>query len=86
VNQKTTKHSQSEEPSSLYFLDNDIPKRIRLKKNWEYGYDEKYDVVVISKDGTLGDIYNISGLRIGLPDVPKKVHYNSKKQKDHFGS
>lgn len=84
MSQKTTKHSQSEEPSSLYFLDNDIPKRIRLKKNWEYGYDEKYNVVVISKDGTLGDIYNISGLRIGLPDVPEKVHSNSKKQKDQY--
>ena len=43
-------------------------------KSWEYGYDSKYDMVVISKDGTIGDIYNIEGLLIALPSIPKSVH------------
>jgi hypothetical protein len=42
-------------------------------KSWKYGYDEQYDVVVISKDGTIGDIYEINGLYIALPSTPKEV-------------
>ena len=29
-------------------------------KSWKYGYNEKYDVVIISKDGTLGEVYEIN--------------------------
>ena len=43
------------------------------RKNWEYGYNKDYDLVVISKDGTIGDIYNINGVKIALPPVPDKV-------------
>jgi hypothetical protein len=43
------------------------------RKNWEYGYNKEYDLVVISKDGTIGDIYNICGLKVALPSVPDKV-------------
>jgi len=39
-------------------------------KAWKYGYNEDYDVVIVSKDGTLGDIYQIEGMNIGLPKVP----------------
>lgn len=39
--------------------------------DWEYGYNEEYDFVCISKDGTLGSIVEIQNLHIGLPKVPK---------------
>lgn len=42
-------------------------------KSWKYGYDDQYDIVVISKDGTIGDIYEINGLYIALPSTPKEV-------------
>ena len=48
-------------------------------KNWEYGYNEKYDIVIISKDGTLGDIYEVQGLKIGLPKTPSKYYSNEEK-------
>tara|TARA_A200000159_G_C7337073_1_gene345531 strand:+ start:2141 stop:4312 length:2172 start_codon:yes stop_codon:yes gene_type:complete len=48
-------------------------------KNWEYGYNEKYDIVVISKNGTVGDIYEIQGLKIGLPKTPTKYYSNEEK-------
>jgi hypothetical protein len=48
-------------------------------KNWEYGYNEKYDIVVISKNGTVGDIYDIQGLKIGLPKTPAKCYSNEEK-------
>ena len=55
-----------------------IPKSVVSQKNkhkkWEYGYNEKYDVIIISKNGTLGEIYNIQGLKVGLPQTPKKCH------------
>jgi hypothetical protein len=38
-------------------------------KSWEYGYSEKYDLVVISKTGKIGQIVNIAGLVIALPAV-----------------
>jgi hypothetical protein len=58
---------------SLYsILPDYISNSIKHSKEWKYGYDEKYDVVIISKDGTLGDIYEINGLKVGLPKVPKQ--------------
>ena len=39
-------------------------------KSWKYGYDESIDVIIISKDGTLGEIYHINGLQIGFPEKP----------------
>jgi len=59
-------------------LEEYIPKTVLSTKNkhkkWEYGYNEKYDVIIISKDGTLGEVYNIQGLKIGLPKTPKKCN------------
>ena len=43
------------------------------KKSWIYGYHPEYDLVVISKDGTIGDIYDINGVKIALPASPKKI-------------
>ncbi|WP_430611486.1 hypothetical protein [Flavobacterium sp. JP2137] len=53
-----------------------IDEKTRLLKNknksWEYGYNEVLDTVIISKDGTLGEVYCISGINIGLPQQPDK--------------
>jgi hypothetical protein len=63
--------------SRLYEVIKDpIPKDVLTKGNkagsWEYGYNPKYDVIVISKDGTIGPVYEINGLKIALP-FPKHV-------------
>ena len=42
-------------------------------KTWFYGYNEKYNMVVISKTGKIGDIININGINIALPPSPKDV-------------
>jgi hypothetical protein len=42
-------------------------------KSWNYGYHPEYDLVVISKDGTIGDVYEINGLRIAIPATPKEL-------------
>jgi hypothetical protein len=49
-----------------YIKPNVINKKNRYNK-WEYGYNEEYDMVVISKNGKIGDIYEIQNLKIALP-------------------
>ena len=44
-----------------------ILKRTNRYKKWEYGYNEEHDVIVISKTGQIGDIYEIQNLKIALP-------------------
>ena len=41
--------------------------RLNKGKKWKYGYNEEHDVVVISKTGKIGEIYEIQNLRIALP-------------------
>lgn len=48
-------------------------------KSWKYGYNQKYDVVIISKDGTLGDVYEINGIKIGLPKTPTDLKKGNNK-------
>ena len=57
---------------TLYKVLPDYIKPVVIKKNnrlnkWKYGYDKDYDVVVISKTGKIGEIYEIQNLRIALP-------------------
>ena len=50
-----------------------IIKRTNRYKKWEYGYNKEHDVVVISKDGTIGEIIEVQGLCIALPSAPKDL-------------
>jgi len=64
--------------NNLYvILDDYIPKNVLTTKNrhksWEYGYNKDYDVVVISKDGTIGQVYEINSIKVALPSIPEKV-------------
>jgi len=55
-------------------------KRLNKSKSWKYGYDKENDIVVISRTGQIGDIYEIQNLKIALPKQPKEVHkFNSNK-------
>ena len=67
---------------SLYkVLDNYIkPKiinRLNRYKKWEYGYNKEHDVVVISKNGVIGEIYEIQNLKIALPKVENAKKFES---------
>ena len=44
-----------------------ILKRMNRYKKWEYGYNIDHDMVVISKTGQIGEIYEIQNLKIALP-------------------
>ena len=59
-----------------------IKKNNRLNK-WKYGYDKDYDVVVISKTGKIGEIYEIQNLRIALP-LAEDVHKRSEAKEEQY--
>jgi len=58
-----------------------LPKHIDSKtikhknryKKWEYGYNEEFDVVVISRTGEIGEIYEIQNLKIALPKQSENI-------------
>lgn len=52
-------------------IDKKTQRRMNKARAWKYGYNSEYDIVVISKDGTLGKVFNINGLNIGIPDLPE---------------
>ena len=53
--------------------------RLNKSKKWEYGYNKEHDVVVISKTGQIGDIYEIQNLKIALPKAPSNISKLTKK-------
>jgi hypothetical protein len=80
---------QNDALNNLYRkVNNHIPQKRLFTNNkarsWSYGYDKESDVIVISKDGTVGDVYQINGLYIALPAVPKTVTKRSKKKSEQY--
>lgn len=47
--------------------------RMNKKKAWEYGYNKEHDIVVISKTGEIGEVYEIQNLKIALPKAPSNI-------------
>lgn len=67
---------------SLYSVVTDyIPKQVIKTKNdarsWVYGYNPSHNIVVISKNGMIGDIVLIEGVHIALPPAPDNVYRRS---------
>ena len=53
--------------------------RLNKNKRWVYGYDKEHDVIVISKTGQIGEIYQIQNLKIALPKAPANVENKNNK-------
>ena len=80
---------QNQTQNNLYTeLQNVVPKSVLTNKNrgksWAYGYNEKYNFVVISKTGEIDQIINISGLNIALPKSPKNIYSRHKKKEEQY--
>ena len=56
-----------------------VLKRLNRYKKWNYGYNEEYDVIVISKTGQVGEVYEIQGLKIALPRAEDVIEFKDKK-------
>ena len=53
-------------------------KRLNKTKKWKYGYNKEHDIIVISKTGQIGEIYQIQNLRIALPKAVDVFKGNDK--------
>ena len=74
---------------TLYSIVNDhirpnTLKRLNRLKSFKYGYNKEYDLVVISKNGTVGAIYDIQGFRIGLPIINKAYKRSNVKAEQYW--
>ena len=56
-----------------------VLKRMNRYSKWEYGYNEEHDMVVISKTGQIGDIYEIQNLKIALPKANNVYKFEENK-------
>ena len=86
---KQSKASPKDDQNRLFYVvKNRVPKIVFSNKNraktWIYGYSEKYDMVVISKSGQIGDIININGLYIALPLAPDNFDTKAELNKDQY--
>ena len=80
---------QKDDQNRLYYVVKDlIPLNAIGNKNrvrsWLYGYNEQYDVVVISKSGQIGEVINISGVNIALPPAPDNCHKRSDSKAEQY--
>ena len=66
-----------------YIKSSVIKQNNRLKK-WKYGYDKDNDLVVISKTGKIGEIYEIQNLKIALPLVEDSYSRSKVKEEQYW--
>ncbi|MDA9878400.1 hypothetical protein N9C94_00660 [Candidatus Pelagibacter sp.] len=52
--------------------------RLNKGKKWKYGYDKEHDIIVLSRNGQIGEIIEIQGLVIALPKAPKEIYKDPK--------
>ena len=60
-----------------------VKQNNRLKK-WKYGYNKDQDMVVISRTGMIGEIYEIQNLRIALPLIEDAYKRSDKKEDQYW--
>jgi hypothetical protein len=58
-----------------------IFKRLNRYKKWEYGYNQEHDIVVISRTGQIGEVYEIQGIKIALPKENDVITFDEDKWK-----
>jgi len=80
---------QKEDQNKIYstvvnYIPSGIIKRKNKGRTWFYGYNEKYDVVVISKSGQIGEVVEISGLHIALPLIDGKGYKRSETKANQY--
>jgi hypothetical protein len=61
-----------------------VIKKTNRYSNWKYGYNKEHDVIVISKTGKIGEIYEIQNLKIALPLVEDGYKRSTKKEEQYW--
>ena len=61
-----------------------VIKKTNRYNNWKYGYNKDHDMVVISKTGKIGEIYEIQNLKIALPLIEDTYKRKDKKEEQYW--
>ena len=61
-----------------------VIKRLNKSKKWKYGYNKEYDLIVISRTGQIGEIYEIQNLLIALPLEDNPYKRSNKKLEQYW--
>jgi len=56
-----------------------VLNRMNRYKKWDYGYNKEHELIVISKTGEIGEIYEIQNLVIALPKAKDVVEFKKDK-------
>lgn len=64
------------------YVDPELVFERNKTKSWKYGRDKDLNLIVISKNGTIGQIININGLHIALPAQPIEIRNQNLRQPD----
>ena len=74
---------------TLYKILPDYVKQSVIKQQnrynkWKYGYNKEHDLIIISKTGKIGEIYEIQNLRIALPLIDESYKRSPKKEEQYW--
>jgi hypothetical protein len=61
-----------------------VIKQKNRHNKWEYGYNKDHDMVVISRTGKIGEIYEIQNLKIALPLIESAYKRSDKKEEQYW--
>ena len=66
------------------YIKSSVLKKENRLKTWKYGYNKQHDMIVISKTGKIGEIYEIQNLKIALPLIEDSYQRNPKKELQYW--
>jgi hypothetical protein len=66
------------------YIKSSVLKKENRLKTWKYGYNKQHDIVVISKTGKIGEIYEIQNLKIALPLIEDSYQRSPKKELQYW--
>jgi len=66
------------------YIKSSVLKKENRLKTWKYGYNKQHDMIVISKTGKIGEIYEIQNLKIALPLLEDSYKRNDKKELQYW--
>ena len=61
-----------------------VIKQQNRYNRWNYGYNKEHDVIIISKTGKIGEIYEIQNLKIALPLIDDSFKRSAKKEDQYW--
>ena len=66
------------------YIKQSVIKQQNRYNKWKYGYNKEHDVIIISKTGKIGEIYEIQNLKIALPLIEESFKRSPKKEEQHW--